>query len=59
MVKHHLFGEELGGLRNDIMGMMLDSEIHHDIAEDIIGDSYLRINSSLGNINKILMTALI
>ena len=44
----------VGWLRNDIMGMMLDSEIHHDIAEDIIGDSYLRINSPLGDINKIL-----
>lgn len=44
----------VGWLRNDIMGMMLDSEIHHDIAEDIIGDAYLRINSPLGNINKIL-----
>ena len=44
----------VGWLRNDIMGMMLDSEIHHDISEDILGDSYLRINSSLGDINKIL-----
>ncbi len=54
MVNHHLFGEELGGLRNDIMGMMLDSEIHHDIAEDIIGDSILELIHRLGNINKIL-----
>tara|TARA_B110000003_G_C16648342_1_gene533059 strand:+ start:3461 stop:4396 length:936 start_codon:yes stop_codon:yes gene_type:complete len=44
----------VGWLRNDIMGMMLDSEIHHDIAEDILDQSYLRINSSLGKINKIL-----
>ncbi len=44
----------VGWLRNDIMGMMLDSEVHHDIAQDILGDSYLRINSPLGKINRIL-----
>ena len=44
----------VGWLRNDIMGMMLDSEVHHDISEDILGDSYLRINSPLGKINRIL-----
>jgi patatin-like phospholipase/acyl hydrolase len=26
----------VGWLRNDIIGMMLDSEIHNDIAEDVI-----------------------
>jgi hypothetical protein len=36
------------------MGMMLDSEIHNDIAEHIIDNNYLRINSSIGNINKML-----
>mgnify|MGYP005658295013 FL=1 len=36
------------------MGMMLDSEVHHDIAQDILEDSYLRINSPLGKINRIL-----
>ena len=54
MVKSSSVWGGVGWLRNDIMGMMLDSEIHHDIAEDIIGDSYLRINSPLGDINKIL-----
>ena len=44
----------VGWLRNDIMGMMLDSEIYNDISKDIIGDSYLRINSSLGRINRFL-----
>jgi patatin-like phospholipase/acyl hydrolase len=44
----------VGWLRNDIMGMMLDSEIHNDIAEHIIDNNYLRINSSIGNINKML-----
>jgi patatin-like phospholipase/acyl hydrolase len=44
----------VGWLRNDIMGMMLDSEIHNDIAKHIIDKNYLRINSSIGNINKML-----
>ena len=44
----------VGWLRNDIMGMMLDSEVHDDIAQDLIGESYLRINSPLGRINKML-----
>ena len=44
----------VGWLRNDIMGMMLDSEIHNDIATHIIDKSYLRINSSIGKINKML-----
>ena len=44
----------VGWLRNDIMGMMLDSEIHNDIAKDIFNDNYLRINSPIGKINKML-----
>ena len=44
----------VGWLRNDIIGMMLDSEIHNNIAEDVINKNYLRINSSLGKINKML-----
>jgi patatin-like phospholipase/acyl hydrolase len=58
--KHKISGEisskwgGVGWLRNDIMGMMLDSEIHNDIAKDTIGDNYLRINSPIGKINKML-----
>ena len=44
----------VGWLRNDIMGMLLDSEIHNDIAEDIFKKNYLRINSPLGKVNKFL-----
>ena len=44
----------VGWLRNDIMGMMLDSEIHNDIAKDIFDNNYLRINSPIGKINKML-----
>jgi len=58
--KHKISGETsskwggVGWLRNDIMGMMLDSEIHNDIAEEVIGSNYLRINSPIGKINKML-----
>tara|TARA_B100000768_G_scaffold169988_1_gene175984 strand:+ start:394 stop:1317 length:924 start_codon:yes stop_codon:yes gene_type:complete len=44
----------VGWLRNDLMGMMLDSEIHNTIAVDILGSNYLRINSPIGKINKVL-----
>ncbi len=44
----------VGWLRNDIMGMLLDSEIHNDISNDFFSDNYLRINSSLGKVNKFL-----
>ena len=44
----------VGWLRNDIMGMLLDSEIHNEISKDIFNENYLRINSSLGSINRFL-----
>lgn len=44
----------VGWLRNDIIGMLLDSEIHNDISKDIFKDNYLRINSPRGQINRFL-----
>ena len=44
----------VGWLRNDLMAMMLDSEIHDTLAQDTLGKNYLRINSPIGKINKIL-----
>lgn len=44
----------VGWLRNDIMGMLLDSEIHNDISMDIFKENYFRVNSSRGEINKYL-----
>ena len=44
----------VGWLRNDLMGMMLDSEIHHTLAKDTLGKNYLRINSPIGKNNRIL-----
>ena len=44
----------VGWLRNDIIGMLLDSEIHNDISRDIFQENYLRINSPLGKVNRFL-----
>ena len=44
----------VGWLRNDIMGMVLDSEIHNDIALNILDKNYFRINSPLNKVNKML-----
>ena len=44
----------VGWLRNDILGMMLDSEIHNDISSDFLKDNYLRINSPLVNVSRFL-----
>lgn len=44
----------MGWLRNDIIGMLLDSEIHNDISKDVLKDNYLRINSPRGKINRFL-----
>ena len=44
----------VGWLRNDIIGMLLDSEIHNDISKDIFKDNYFRINSPRGQINRFL-----
>tara|TARA_S200000501_G_C20624900_1_gene656247 strand:- start:151 stop:816 length:666 start_codon:yes stop_codon:yes gene_type:complete len=44
----------MGWLRNDIMGMLLDSEIHNDISKDLFKDNYLRVNSPRGKINRFL-----
>ena len=42
----------LGWLRHDIMGIMLETQIEHRIAKDLLLDKYLRINSPLGNVNR-------
>ena len=44
----------VGWLRNDIINMLLDSEVDNFLAEDILNESYLRINSDYGKINKLL-----
>ena len=44
----------VGWLRNDIINMLLDSEVDNNVAKEILGMSYLRINSDYGKINKFL-----
>ena len=44
----------MGWLRNDIMGMLLDSEINNDISKNLFKDNYLRVNSPRGKINRFL-----
>ena len=41
-------------VKKDIMGMLLDSEIHNQISNSIFDDNYLRINSPLGKVNRFL-----
>tara|TARA_B100001939_G_scaffold269219_1_gene236832 strand:- start:275 stop:1177 length:903 start_codon:yes stop_codon:yes gene_type:complete len=42
----------LGWLRHDIMGIMLETQIEHKIAKDLLKTKYLRINSPLGKVNR-------
>ena len=42
----------LGWLRHDIMGIMLETQIEHKIAKDLLGSNYLRVNSPLGIVNR-------
>jgi patatin-like phospholipase/acyl hydrolase len=44
----------LGWLRNDIIGVLLESHLDHDVLYDLIGDNYLRINSSIGEVNYVM-----
>ena len=46
-------GETFAGM-DHIMGMLLDSEIHNDISSELFSDNYLRVNSSLGKVNRFL-----
>tara|TARA_B100000927_G_scaffold190648_1_gene153704 strand:+ start:860 stop:1789 length:930 start_codon:yes stop_codon:yes gene_type:complete len=42
----------LSWMRHDILGVMLESSMYHEIITDLIGNDYLRINSSLGRVNR-------
>ena len=42
----------LGWLRHDILGIMLESSLQNEILKDLIGENYLRVNSSIGNVNR-------
>ena len=37
---------------HDLFGLMIESSMDHELAEDLIGKNYLRVNSPLGNVNR-------
>ena len=42
----------LNWFNHDILGIMLESSMFDEIASDLIGDNYLRVNSSTGLVNR-------
>ena len=42
----------IGWLMHDLFGLMLESSLDHEVAEEIIGKDYLRVNSPLGRVNR-------
>ena len=50
--KHSRNWGALGWFRHDILGVMLESSLQNEILKDLIGDSYLRVNSPIGNVNR-------
>ena len=42
----------LGWLRHDILGIMLESSLQNEILKDLVGDNYLRVNSSIQKVNR-------
>ena len=42
----------LNWFNHDILGVMLESSIFHEISVDLVGENYLRINSPTGLVNR-------
>ena len=42
----------IGWLMHDLFGLMLESSLDHEIATEIIGEDYIRVNSPLGKVNR-------
>ena len=42
----------IGWMMHDLFGLMVESSLDHELAEELIGKNYLRINSSLGKVNR-------
>ncbi len=42
----------IGCLMHDLFGLMLESSLDHEIATEIIGKDYIRVNSPLGKVNR-------
>ena len=42
----------IGWMMHDLFGLMVESSMDHELAEELIGRNYLRINSPLGKVNR-------
>ena len=42
----------IGWLMHDLFGLMLESSLDHEIATEIVGKDYIRVNSPLGKVNR-------
>ena len=42
----------IGWMMHDLFGLMVESSMDHELAEDLIGKNYLRINSPLGKVHR-------
>jgi len=42
----------IGWLMHDLFGLMLESSLDHEVAREIIGKDYLRVNSPLDKVNR-------
>ena len=42
----------IGWVMHDLFGLMVESSMDHELAEELIGKNYLRINSPLGSVNR-------
>ena len=41
----------MGWLKNDVLGLLLESQMDHELLMALIGEDYLRINSPMHSIN--------
>ena len=39
-------------MMHDLFGLMVESSLDHELAGDIIGEHYLRVNSPLNGVNR-------
>jgi len=42
----------VGWMMHDLFGLMVESSLDHELAGDLIGKNYLRVNSPLGTVNR-------
>tara|TARA_Y100000746_G_scaffold139848_1_gene119694 strand:+ start:631 stop:1551 length:921 start_codon:yes stop_codon:yes gene_type:complete len=42
----------IGWMMHDLFGLMIESSMDHELAEELIGENYLRINSPLARVNR-------